>query len=119
MKAEQLVVSDETQNAVAGRLYRGARNHPSPAKLTRRVASRVPRLTMARSVSSQNAKRAAVRKALDRHKIYITAQRFAGGTYEARVLVEGEVYWVDELRLSQLRAGIPPTELELIPEDDG
>ncbi|RWI44332.1 MAG: hypothetical protein EOQ93_31325 [Mesorhizobium sp.] len=74
---------------------------------------------MASSVSRQNAKRAAVRKALDRHKVYITAQRFSGDTYEARVLVDGEVYWVDELRLSQLRAGISPSELELVPEGDG
>jgi hypothetical protein len=73
---------------------------------------------MASSVASQNAKRAAVRKALDRHKVYVTAQRFPDGTYEARVLVDGEVYWVDALRLSQLRAGISPTELELIPEGD-
>ncbi|PBB96764.1 hypothetical protein [Mesorhizobium sp. WSM3862] len=75
---------------------------------------------MSSPVTSQNSKRAAVRKALDRHKVYITAQRFSGGTYEARVLVDGEVYWADELRLSQLRAGISPSELELVPAgDDG
>jgi hypothetical protein len=73
---------------------------------------------MASSVSKENAKRAAVRKALDRHKVYITAHRFSGGTHEARVLVDGEVYWVDELRLSQLGAGISPSELELIPAND-
>ncbi|OBQ81588.1 MULTISPECIES: hypothetical protein [unclassified Mesorhizobium] len=70
---------------------------------------------MSSPITSQNLKRAAVRKALDRHKVYITAQRFSGGSYEARVLVDGEVYWVDELRLSQLRAGISPSELEWIP----
>ncbi|RUW80446.1 hypothetical protein [Mesorhizobium sp. M2A.F.Ca.ET.067.02.1.1] len=73
---------------------------------------------MPHPVTSQNSKRAAVRKALDRHKVYITAQRFSGGTYEARVLVDDEVYWVDELRLSQLQSGISPSELELVPAGD-
>ncbi|RUV19979.1 hypothetical protein [Mesorhizobium sp. M7A.F.Ca.MR.245.00.0.0] len=73
---------------------------------------------MANSVTRQNSKRAAVRKALDRHKVYITAQRFSGGSYEARVLVDGEAYWVDELRLGQLQRGIAPAELELIPAPD-
>lgn len=81
-----------------------------------RPESRVP--AMPHPVTSQNSKRAAVRKALDRHKVYITAQRFSGGTYEARVLVDDEVYWVDELRLSQLQSGISPSELELVPAGD-
>ena len=58
---------------------------------------------MASSATGQNSKRAAVRKALDRHKVYITAQSFSGGAYSARVLVDGEAYWVDEFRLSQLQ----------------
>lgn len=69
-------------------------------------------------VTGQNSKRSAVRKALDRHKVYITAQRFSAGTYEARVLVDGEAYWVDEFRLSQLRQGLSPAELELTPAAD-
>ncbi|UCI21903.1 hypothetical protein FJ970_13505 [Mesorhizobium sp. B2-1-8] len=73
---------------------------------------------MSTAVNSQNSKRAAVRKALDRHKVYITAQRFSGGTYSARVLVDGEAYWVDEFRLSQLQQGLSPAELELIPAID-
>lgn len=73
---------------------------------------------MANSVTRQNSKRAAVRKALDRHKVYITAQRFSGGSYEARVLVDGEVYWVDELRLTQLKRGMSPADLELMPATD-
>jgi hypothetical protein len=69
-------------------------------------------------VTRQNSKRAAVRKALNHHKVYITAQRFSGGTYEARVLVDGEVYWVDELRLAQLQGGISPADLELTSAGD-
>ncbi|MET2825497.1 hypothetical protein [Mesorhizobium shangrilense] len=73
---------------------------------------------MASPVTSQNSKRAAVRKALDRHKVYITAQSFSAGTYSARVLVDGEAYWVDEFRLAQLREGLTPAELELMPAAD-
>ncbi|MBZ9672395.1 hypothetical protein FJ492_22915 [Mesorhizobium sp. B2-5-4] len=73
---------------------------------------------MSTAVNSQNSKRAAVRKALDRHKVYITAQRFSDGTYSARVLVDGEAYWVDEFRLSQLQQGLSPAELELTPAID-
>ncbi|TPM23225.1 hypothetical protein [Mesorhizobium sp. B2-3-6] len=73
---------------------------------------------MSSAVNSQNSKRAAVRKALDRHKVHITAQSFSGGTYRARVLVDGEAYWVDEFRLSQLRQGLSPAELELTPAAD-
>lgn len=67
---------------------------------------------------SQNAKRAAVKKALDSHKVYVSAQRFSGGSYQARVLIDGEAYWVDEFRLSQLRQGLTPVELELTPAVD-
>jgi hypothetical protein len=74
--------------------------------------------SMASSVTSQNSKRAAVRKALDRHKVYITAQSFSAGAYKARVLVDGEAYWVDEFRLSQLQQGLSPAELELTPATD-
>ena len=73
---------------------------------------------MASSVSNQKSKRAAVRQALDRHKVYITAQSFSGGAYSARVLVDGEAYWVDEFRLSQLQQGLSPAELELVPATD-
>jgi hypothetical protein len=73
---------------------------------------------MTTPVSSQNAKRAAVRQALDSHKVYVSAQRFSGASYQARVLVDGEAYWVDEFRLSQLRQGLTPAELELTPAAD-
>lgn len=73
---------------------------------------------MTTPASSQNSKRAAVRKALDSHKVYVSAQRFSGGSYQARVLVDGEAYWVDEFRLSQLRQGLTPAELELTPAAD-
>ena len=73
---------------------------------------------MASSAASQNSKRAAVRKALERHKVYITTQSFAAGAYQARVLVNGEAYCVDELRLSQLQQGLSPAELELTPATD-
>ncbi len=73
---------------------------------------------MVSPTSSQNSKRAAVRRALDRHKVYVTAQSFSGGIYSARVLVDGEAYWVDEFRLSQLQQGLSPAELELMPAVD-
>ncbi|CAN7491661.1 hypothetical protein LJR234_003547 [Mesorhizobium amorphae] len=73
---------------------------------------------MASPVTAQKSKRAAVRRALDRHKVYVTAQSFSGGTYQARVLVDGEAYWVDEFRLSQLQRGLSPAELELTPATD-
>ena len=73
---------------------------------------------MVSPASSQNSKRAAVRKALDRHKVYVTAQSFSGGVYSARVLVDGEAYWVDEFRLSQLQGGLSPAELDLTPATD-
>ncbi|ANT51140.1 hypothetical protein [Mesorhizobium amorphae] len=73
---------------------------------------------MASPVTAQKSKRAAVRQALDRHKVYVTAQSFSGGTYQARVLVDGEAYWVDEFRLSQLQRGLSPAELELTPATD-
>ena len=73
---------------------------------------------MVSPTSSQNSKRAAVRKALDRHKVYVTAQSFSGGVYSARVLVDGEAYWVDEFRLGQLQQGLSPAELELMPAAD-
>ncbi|MER9596396.1 hypothetical protein [Mesorhizobium sp. M0244] len=73
---------------------------------------------MASSATSQKSKRAAVREALDRHKVYITAQRLSAGSYSARVLVDGEAYWVDEFRLSQLQQGLSPAELELTPATD-
>jgi hypothetical protein len=73
---------------------------------------------MASPVARENARRAAVKTALERHKVYVTAQRFSGGTYSARVLVDGEAYWVDEFRLSQLRQGLTPAELDLLPAID-
>ena len=73
---------------------------------------------MASPVARENARRAAVKTALERHKVYVTAQRFSGGSYSARVLVDGEAYWVDEFRLSQLRQGLSPAELDLLPAID-
>ncbi|WP_434722197.1 hypothetical protein [Mesorhizobium sp. RIZ17] len=73
---------------------------------------------MASPVARENARRAAVKTALERHKVYVTAQRFSGGTYSARVLVDGEAYWVDEFRLSQLKQGLTPAELDLLPAID-
>jgi hypothetical protein len=90
--------------------------HPYARRLLLR--QRVYERVMASSVTSQKSKRAAVRKALDRHKVYITAQSFSAGAYKARVLVDGEAYWVDEFRLSQLQQGLSPAELELTPATD-
>ncbi|TPI12776.1 hypothetical protein FJW06_16470 [Mesorhizobium sp. B4-1-3] len=73
---------------------------------------------MVSPVAREKSRRAAVKTALDRHKVYVTAQRFSGGSYSARVLVDGEAYWVDDFRLSQLRQGLSPAELELTPAID-
>jgi len=73
---------------------------------------------MASPVGRENSRRAAVKKALDRHKVYVTAQSFSGDAYQARVLVDGEAYWVDAFRLDQLRQGLSPAELELTPAAD-
>ncbi|CDX62256.1 conserved hypothetical protein [Mesorhizobium plurifarium] len=73
---------------------------------------------MASPVAREKSRRAAVKTALERHKVYVTAQRFSGGSYSARVLVDGEAYWVDEFRLNQLRQGLSPAELELTPAID-
>ncbi|MBZ9736579.1 hypothetical protein LB534_18135 [Mesorhizobium sp. CA18] len=73
---------------------------------------------MASPVAREKSRRAAVKTALERHKVYVTAQRFSGGSYSARVLVDGEAYWVDEFRLSQLQQGLSPAELELTPAVD-
>ena len=73
---------------------------------------------MASPVAREKSRRAAVKTALERHKVYVTAQRFSGGSYSARVLVDGEAYWVDEFRLGQLRHGLTPAELELTPAID-
>ena len=73
---------------------------------------------MASPAARENSRRAAVKNALERHKVYVTAQRFSGGSYSARVLVDGEAYWVDEFRLSQLKRGLSPAELELTPAVD-
>ena len=73
---------------------------------------------MVSPVAREKSRRAAVKTALERHKVYVTAQRFSGGTYSARVLVDGEAYWVDEFRLSQLKQGLTPAELDLLPATD-
>ena len=73
---------------------------------------------MASPVAREKSSRAAVETALERHKVYVTAQRFSGGSYSARVLVDGEAYWVDEFRLAQLQQGLSPAELELTPATD-
>jgi hypothetical protein len=73
---------------------------------------------MVSPVAREKSRRAAVKTALERHKVYVTAQRFSDGSYSARVLVDGEAYWVDEFRLSQLRQGLTPAELELTPAID-
>ena len=73
---------------------------------------------MASPLAREKSRRAAVKTALERHKVYVTAQRFSGGSYSARVLVDGEAYWVDEFRLSQLRQGLTPAELDLLPAID-
>lgn len=73
---------------------------------------------MASPAARESSRRAAVKKALDRHKVYVTGQRFSGGAYSARVLIDGEAYWVDEFRLAQLRQGLTPAELDLLPATD-
>lgn len=61
-----------------------------------------------KAVESQVKARAAVRRALERHKVDIAAKRYSGGRMSARVLVDGEYYDVDERQLALIEAGKHP-----------
>lgn len=61
-----------------------------------------------KAVGNQVKARAAVRRALERHKVDITAKRYSGGRMSARILVEGEYYDVDERQLALVEAGKHP-----------
>jgi hypothetical protein len=66
--------------------------------------------------AGQNAKRAAVRKALDRHKVFVSTKRFhSGGDVTARVIVDGEAYEVSGRQLALLEKGEKPADLSLEP----
>lgn len=66
--------------------------------------------------AGQNAKRAAVRKALDRHKVFVSTKRFhAGGEVTARVIVDGEADEVSGRQLELLERGKTPADLALEP----
>jgi len=66
--------------------------------------------------AGQNAKRAAVRKALNRHKVFVSTKRFHGhGEVTARVIVGGEAYEVSGRQLALLEQGKTPADLALEP----
>jgi hypothetical protein len=68
-------------------------------------------------VSAQNAQRAAVRAALDRHKVFVSTRRFSGGELaSARVIVGGEAYEVSARQLLLLEQGKTPADLALEPQ---
>ena len=70
----------------------------------------------ANDAAGQNAKRAAVRKALDRHKVFVSTKRFhANGGVTARVIVDGEAYEVSGRQLALLERGKTPADLSLEP----
>lgn len=60
------------------------------------------------AIENQVKARAAVRRALERHKLHIASQRYSNGRMSARVLVDGEYYDVDERELALLEAGKDP-----------
>ncbi|QDC00329.1 hypothetical protein [Mesorhizobium sp. 8] len=73
---------------------------------------------MSAHASGQNKKRAAVRAALNRHKVFISSRTYAGGSgmTSARVLVDGEAYEVSARQLQLLEQGKTPADLLLEPE---
>lgn len=73
---------------------------------------------MSAHVSGQNKKRAAVRSALNRHKLFISSRTYAGGRgmTSARVIVDGKAYKVNARQLELLEKGKTPAELSLEPE---
>lgn len=73
---------------------------------------------MSAQVSGQRKKRAAVRAALNRHKLFVSSRTYAGGTgmVSARVLVGGEAYEVSARQLKLLEQGKTPADLMLEPE---
>ena len=66
-------------------------------------------------VANHLAQRRAVGDLLRRQRVMVTARRFRGGEMTARVLIDGELYDVDEFRLSQLQSGLTPADLMLDP----
>ena len=67
------------------------------------------------NVAEHLAQRRAVAELLRRPRVMVTARRFRGGEMTARVLIDGELYDVDEFRLSQLQSGLTPADLMLDP----
>ena len=62
------------------------------------------------------ASRKAMREVLSRQKVFVCSQRFAEGDIQsARVLVGGEYYDVNGTQLAQLRDGLSPADLMLVP----
>ncbi|NGN39515.1 hypothetical protein G6N74_00400 [Mesorhizobium sp. CGMCC 1.15528] len=71
------------------------------------------------AVENQRKSRAAVRRALERHKVYVVSRRFSDSGMSARVLIDGEYYDVNERELSRLEAGArPERDLALEPVRD-
>ena len=53
--------------------------------------------------------------------LFVLSAKYSGDpiTTRFRVLVDGEIYWVNRLRLAQLKEGKTPAELSLDPEQPG
>lgn len=62
------------------------------------------------AIGNQAKARAAVRRALDRHKLYIVHKRYFDGIMSARVLIDGDYYDVNERELALLEAGRRPRQ---------
>lgn len=83
---------------------------PAPPAALRRIAD--VRIDVDRHLAS----RRAVRELLARRNVFVCSQRFAeGGVQSARVLIGGEYYDVDGTQLAQLRDGLSPADLMLVP----
>ncbi len=52
-------------------------------------------------------------------KIHVISRAFAGGQMQRMtILLDGEVYTVNEYLLAALRRGVSPEDLELTPEEE-
>lgn len=70
---------------------------------------------MNKSIENQNRQRAAVVKALDRHKVHVSRKSYHNGRMWARVVYDGQAYDVNEHVYGMIMAGHTPSELELEP----
>ncbi len=83
------------------------------------AAMRQARVAVAPDIKRHLAQRRAVAALQARQRVILATRTFgAGRPVRNRVLVAGQYYDVDDWRLAQLRAGLSPADLELVPVAD-